>query len=98
MQERHAYVYIMMNKWRTTSYVGVTNDLARRVREHRDGLVEGFSKRYQCHDLVYFEAGESIVGAIEREKEIKRWSRAKKIALVRSRNPELRDISHTCFV
>ncbi|MFH1430708.1 MAG: GIY-YIG nuclease family protein [Candidatus Uhrbacteria bacterium] len=98
MEERHYYVYIMMNKWRTTSYIGVTNNLARRVTEHREGLIEGFTKRYRCVDLVYFEEGRNVLGAIEREKEIKRWSRVKKMALVVRCNPKLRDLSDQCFV
>lgn len=98
MQERQYYVYVMMNKWRTTSYIGVTNDLARRVMEHREGRVDGYTKRYRCHDLVYFESCGDVMIAIEREKEMKRWSRSKKMALIREANPDLRDRSEECFV
>lgn len=98
MLTRQYYVYIVMNKWRTTSYIGVTNNLIRRIEEHRTGLVESFTKRYRCFDLVYYEACEDVIGAIEREKELKGWSRQKKILLVRKVNPEFRDLLPECVV
>ncbi|MDO8462759.1 MAG: GIY-YIG nuclease family protein [bacterium] len=98
MEERAYYVYIMMNKWRTVSYIGMTNDLARRVIEHREGIVDGFTKRYRCHDLVYYECCNEVMGALSREKELKKWSRMKKWALIKQQNPDLRDLSLECFV
>lgn len=74
-------------------YVGITNDLTRRVYEHQHGLVEGFTKKYQCKYLVFFEDGASISGAIDREKEIKGWKRTKKLDLIYRMNPDLRDLS-----
>ena len=87
------YVYLATNGSRTTIYTGVTRDLARRMCEHKQGLVEGFTKRYRVRLLVYYEASDDIRSAIEREKQIKRWVRRKKIVLVNSVNPERRDLS-----
>jgi putative endonuclease len=87
-----AWVYILASKPRGTLYVGVTNDLVRRVAEHREGLVEGFTKQYGVKMLVYFEEHESIVAAIEQEKRLKRWARSWKIDLIRSKNPDWRDL------
>ena len=74
-------------------YVGVTNHLERRVAQHKEGRLSGFTKRYGINRLVYFEPHGDIRGAIAREKEIKAWRREKKLALVRSMNPALRDLS-----
>lgn len=93
MLTRQYYVYVLMNKWRTTSYIGVTNDLIRRIEEHRTGAADGFSKQYRCTDLVYYEVCEDVEGAIAREKELKGWRREKKMALIHSMNPKLRDLS-----
>ena len=86
------YVYIMTNKSRTL-YTGVTNDLERRVYEHKQKLVPGFTSKYNITRLVYYEATEDIRAAIEREKQIKGWLRARKIALIESMNPEWVDLS-----
>jgi putative endonuclease len=86
------YVYIMTNKSRTL-YTGVTNDLARRVYEHRKKLVAGFTAKYNIDRLVYYEATEDVNAAISREKQIKGWLRAKKIALIESINPKWTDLS-----
>jgi putative endonuclease len=86
------YVYIIANIARTL-YTGVTNDLERRVHEHKMKLVPGFTSKYNLSILVYFEYGEDIVSAIEREKQIKGWLRKKKIALIESVNPDWRDLS-----
>ena len=91
------YVYIMTNKSRT-HYTGVTGDLARRVYEHRNKLVPGFTKKYNIQYLVYYEMTSSINSAIEREKQIKGWLRAKKIALIDSINPEWKDLSEEWFI
>ena len=85
------YVYIMASD-SGTLYIGVTSYLQRRVLEHREGSFEGFSKQYHCHKLIYFEQGESIHGAIQREKELKGWRRSKKEELINSMNPAWRDL------
>jgi putative endonuclease len=86
------YVYILSNG-HGTLYVGVTNNLRRRVLEHRRGLVAGFTRRYNLHRLVYFESTPDPLAAIAREKEIKGWSRARKVALVQVLNPGWRDLA-----
>ena len=86
------YVYIMTNGKRTL-YTGVTNNLYRRVYEHKEKLVPGFTKRYNIDYLVYIECTSDVVAAITREKQIKCWTRAKKISLIESSNPEWRDLS-----
>jgi len=87
------YVYILASKPNGTLYVGVTNNLQRRVEEHRSGLVEGFTKQYGVHRLVYFEQTSNVVAAIEREKRIKKWNRQWKIELIESQNPEWKDLT-----
>ena len=89
------YVYIMSNQSRTL-YVGLTNNIRRRVREHKDGLVEGFTLRYNINALVYIESFGDIDSAITREKQIKRWSREKKLHLIYQENPDWRDLSDGC--
>jgi putative endonuclease len=86
------YVYIMTNKSRTL-YAGVTNDLERRVFEHKNKLVQGFTSKYNITRLVWYEMFGDIHQAIESEKRIKGWVRAKKIALIELRNPEWKDLS-----
>jgi putative endonuclease len=86
------YVYIMSNHSRTL-YTGVTNDLERRVWEHKTKSAKGFTKRYNVNQLVYFESTDDIAAAIEREKEIKGWVRRKKVALVHAANPTWEDLS-----
>ena len=86
-------VYIMTNKHNTTLYTGVTNNLKKRVFEHKDQLVKGFSDRYNLEKLVYFEVSSEINAAILREKQIKNGSRKKKIKLIESINPEWRDLA-----
>jgi putative endonuclease len=86
------FVYILTNKPHSTLYVGATNDLVRRVYEHREGTVPGFTKRYGLKQLVYFEKYDTPTLAIQREKNIKHWSRAWKMQLVESSNPQWRDL------
>ena len=86
------FVYIVANKPRGTLYVGVTNDLVRRIYEHREGLVPGFTKRYGLKQLVYFERYDDPQTAIQREKNIRHWSRAWKLDLVASADPQWRDL------
>jgi putative endonuclease len=86
------YVYIMTNRSRTL-YTGVTNDLERRVYEHKHRLVPGFSSKYNIHTLVWYEAFSRVEQAIEGEKRIKGWLRSKKVALIESMNPAWEDLS-----
>jgi putative endonuclease len=88
---RSYFVYIMASDHRTL-YIGVTSDLGKRVFEHRQGITTGFTKKYNVHRLVYFEEMDDPMSAIAREKQIKSWSRHKKIALIESRNPEWREL------
>ena len=83
----------MTNKWNKVIYTGVTNNLIRRVYEHRTGLLQGFTKIYSIDRLVYFEATGDVIAAITREKEIKKWRREKKDALVNATNPEWVDLN-----
>jgi len=91
-KEYNFYVYIMASE-SGTLYVGMTNDLTRRAYEHQNGLNEGFTKKYSCHKLVYFEHFTDVYEAINREKQIKRWRRAKKQNLIRTINKPWRDLS-----
>lgn len=86
------FVYIMTNR-SGTLYVGVTNDLERRVYEHKEKLVPGFTARYRIDRLVFFETTDDVRVAIEREKQIKGWGRSKKILLINRMNPSWRDLS-----
>ncbi len=86
------WVYFLASKPRGTLYVGVTNDLVRRVYEHREGLAEGFTKRHGIKTLVYFESHDTAVAAIQREKNIKGWSRQWKLDLILASNPHWRDL------
>ncbi len=88
-----SYIYIMSNKKRTTLYIGVTNNLERRVLEHKLGDIPGFTKRYSLTELVYFEEGGSMIDAITREKQLKRWHKEWKWNLVKGMNPTLADLS-----
>ena len=93
MAKQHNYwVYFMASKSRVL-YIGMTNNLERRVCEHKQDLIEGFSKKYRCHRLVYFESYDRVENAIAREKQLKRWSRAKKICLIERVNPTWEDLS-----
>ena len=86
------YVYIITNKNNTTIYVGVTNNLYRRINEHKEKLNNLFSAKYNLHKLVYFELFETPSMAIKREKQIKKYSRMKKEILINQRNPEWKDL------
>ena len=85
-------VYIMANKRNGTLYTGVTSDLVKRVWQHRTGAASGFASRYGCKLLVWYEVGGDMAGAIGREKQIKAGSRAKKLSLIESLNPDWRDL------
>ena len=90
------YVYIMTNKSRTL-YTGVTSNLMRRVHEHKNKLIEGFTSKYNIHILVYYESTSNVHAALAREKQIKGWLRSKKIALIESMNPKWKDLSEEWF-
>lgn len=81
------FVYILTNKNNTSLYIGVTDDLKRRVYEHKSEQIEGFTKRYHIHKLVYFEEYSDINEAIAREKQLKKWTRSKKNHLIETKNP-----------
>jgi putative endonuclease len=87
------YVYVMSNKRRTTFYIGVTSNLWQRVGEHKSGMGSVFTKKYRCFDLVYFEEHQSMYRAIVREKQLKAWHRPWKIRLIKSLNPDMKDLS-----
>ncbi|MBP7689197.1 MAG: GIY-YIG nuclease family protein [Thermoflexales bacterium] len=92
MQNRQSFIYILTNKYNNVLYTGVTSDLKKRVWEHREKLVEGFTKRYNVTKLVYYEVFADIRDAIAREKQIKAGSRQKKIDLINGFNSEWRDL------
>ncbi|MBI4744939.1 MAG: GIY-YIG nuclease family protein [Actinobacteria bacterium] len=87
------YVYLLTNWNNKVIYVGVTNDLERRIYEHKNKLIKGFTEKYNVTKLVYFEETQNIIAAIEREKEIKKWRREKKNQLVNLINPRWDDLS-----
>lgn len=87
------YVYIITNKYNTVFYIGITNDLKRRMHEHKNKLIKGFSKKYNLTKLVFFEAFSNVSEAIITEKKIKGWIRIKKIKLIESNNPRWMDLS-----
>jgi putative endonuclease len=94
----HQYaVYMMTNRWKNVLYTGVTNSLERRVWEHKNGVTPGFTKKYNCDRLVFFEISDQIDSAIAREKQIKGWTRAKKNALIATMNPEWNDLAEEWY-
>ncbi len=97
MSEKQYYVYIMTNAHNTVLYTGVTNELQRRVLEHKSGKGSEFTKKHNLTKLIYFESGENINVAIAREKQIEAGSRKKKIALIESINPEWKDLFEEYF-
>jgi putative endonuclease len=92
MREYHFYVYIMASR-SLTLYIGFTSNLEVRISQHKSDELDGFSKTYQCHRLVYFEHFQNATTAIAREKQLKRWSRPKKITLIKTSNPTWADLS-----
>jgi putative endonuclease len=92
VQDRRSFIYILTNKYNKVLYTGVTSDLKKRVWEHKEKLVDGFTKRYNVTKLVYYEVFADIRDAIAREKQIKAGSRQKKIDLIIGMNPEWRDL------
>ena len=92
MSERQYFVYILASKRNGTLYIGVTNNLLRRVWEHKNGKIDGFTKKYKVHMLVYYEQGGYVVGALDREKQLKKWERKWKLELIEENNPEWKDL------
>jgi len=88
-------VYILASKRNGTLYIGVTSDLVKRIWEHKNNMVEGFTKRYNVHRLVWYELHESMETAITREKRLKNWKRKWKLELIESSNPNWQDMYHT---
>ena len=86
-------VYILTNYNQTTFYIGVTGDLQKRIWEHKNKVVEGFTKKYNVDRLVYYELTEDVESALNREKQLKRWHRQWKINLIKEMNPEFKDLS-----
>ncbi|MBI4695894.1 MAG: GIY-YIG nuclease family protein [Gammaproteobacteria bacterium] len=91
--ERQGYVYILASRPNGTLYIGVTSNLPKRVWEHQHGVVEGFTRRYGVHLLVWYEVHPSMRSAIEREKQLKHWNRLWKLRLIEEANPAWRDLS-----
>ena len=91
------YIYILTNKTDEVMYIGVTNDLSRRLYEHKNGLIDGFTKKYNVYKLVYFEEYLDVEEAISREKQLKRWIRIKKNQLVETQNPMWNDLGENLF-
>ena len=92
MQEQHFYIYLMSNPGRTVLYTGVTRNLVKRVWQHKEKVADGFTKKYNVTDLVYYEIFYSPLEAIEREKQIKSWSRKRKNQLVEAENSSWKDL------
>ena len=95
MMRKQPVVYILASKKNGTLYVGVTSNLAKRVWEHKNDLVRGFTKRYNVHDLVWYELHENMDFAIQREKQLKEWKRQWKLELIESANPDWSDLYPT---
>lgn len=85
-------VYILASQRNGTLYIGVTSDLIKRIWEHKNNVVEGFTQKYNVHQLVYFEQHQDMLAAITREKQLKKWNRAWKLALIETSNPDWRDL------
>jgi len=92
MAERKGYVYILTNTNNTVLYTGVTSNLVKRVYEHKNKEIRGFTEKYSLHKLIYYEVFEDMVNAMLREKQIKGWLRSKKILLIEKFNPDWKDL------
>jgi len=91
------YVYIMASKRNGTLYIGLTNNLLRRIYEHKNDIIEGFTKKYSVHNLVYYERHNDVNRAINREKQMKKWERQWKINLIQKTNPQWKDLYHELY-
>ncbi len=92
MNEKQPAIYILASKRNGTLYTGVTSDLLKRIWEHKNNLVQGFTEKYHVHDLVYYELHDDMYAAITREKQIKKWNRAWKLRLIEEKNPGWKDL------
>ena len=92
-QDYNFWVYIVTNEHDSVLYIGMTNDLARRISEPRAGEIPGFAADYRCKKLVYYEHCTNVLDAIAREKQLKKWSRAKKVGLIATLNPRWKDLA-----
>jgi putative endonuclease len=92
MKQHNYYIYILSNWNNNVIYIGVTNNLERRIYEHKEKMIDGFAKKYNLSKLVYYEMTSDVNTAIRREKEIKKWRREKKNAMIESQNPEWKDL------
>ncbi len=86
------YVYVLASKRNGTLYIGVTGNLEKRVQEHKDNAIDGFTSKYNIHRLVYYEETQDVNAALQREKQLKKWNRKWKIALIEKVNPEWKDL------
>ena len=93
MKDKQYYIYILTNKTNNVFYTGITNDLSRRMFEHKNKIVEGFTKKYNLKKLVYYEVTNDVESAIRREKQLKNWRREWKLNLIKQFNPEWIDLS-----
>ncbi len=91
-KQKHPAIYILASKRNGTLYIGVTSDPGGRISIHKQDLVEGFNKRYGVHTLVYYEFFDTMLEAVAREKQLKKYSRARKVGLIEARNPDWRDL------
>ena len=97
MGYRSYYVYILTNRWKTVLYTGMTNSLEKRIWQHKNKVIAGFTKKYNCDRLVYYETYDEVDQAIAREKQLKPWSRSKKKILIERLNPEWKDLAEEWF-
>jgi putative endonuclease len=95
MKDKQFYVYILATKMNGTFYVGVTSDLVQRMHQHKKGIIDGFTKRYDVKTLVYYEVFGDAENAIRREKRLKKWTRASKMKAINEMNPEWKDLYET---
>ena len=89
--QKLGYLYIMSNTHRTVLYIGVASDLEQRVYEHENGIIKGFTSKYNCHDLIYYEVFDDIESAIARERAMKKWNRNWKERQIKEMNPDMKD-------
>lgn len=96
MKDHYSTVYIVASKSRAI-YIGMSNNLHKRIFEHKNDQIEGFTRQYRCHRLVYYESFDDVNKAIDREKQLKRWNRTKKVWLIERRNPTWEDLATDWF-
>jgi len=95
MFRKNYYVYILASERNGTLYIGATSDLRKRMYQHKNNLIEGFTKRYKVHKLVYYEQTDDVYGAIKKEKELKNWKRKWKLDLIEENNPDRDDLCNS---